>query len=268
MPSANNSQKARSFLCPRRQRAGALVAIDIDPDRSDGDRVVRHFSLSDPSVKPMAPLAFRRLGAVFNFGLGFRFHPDAGPIHSARQEQGERARHYPRRALTKVTTMQNSSLRNVAMVIALMCPLAAYGQSSGGAGGGSAGGAASGPSTGTGSAAGSPNAGSAGAGTAGVSGVPSGPASAGGLNNSANDPSGAGNAAKATTPPGTNSAGTANSSGSPSSGTTTTTGSAGNRAGNRIDGVANPGPAVAGDAEIDAENRKANAKIKSICKGC
>jgi hypothetical protein len=32
--------------------------------------------------------------------------------------------------------------------------------------------------------------------------------------------------------------------------------------------VTEPGPPTAGDAEIDAENRKANAKIKSICKGC
>jgi hypothetical protein len=63
------------------------------------------------------------------------------------------------------------------------------------------------------------------------------------------------------TAPGTNSAGTAISSGG-------TTGSAGNRAGNRIDGVTNPGPATPGDAEINAENARVNAKVKSICRGC
>jgi hypothetical protein len=190
--------------------------------------------------------------------------------------------------LARTTAMQNLKPHKVALVIALMFPLAAYAQSGGGGsgggsgggagGGGSAGGAASGPSAGTGSAAGSPNAGSAGAGTAGVSGVPSGPANVGGLNNSGNDPSGAGNAAKIPTSPGTNAAGTANSSGAPSSASTgagsstsTTTGAAGNRAGGgagRVDGVTNPGPAVAGDAEINAENKKVDSKIKSICKGC
>jgi hypothetical protein len=46
-----------------------------------------------------------------------------------------------------------------------------------------------------------PLAGSAGAGSAAVSGVPNGPGSAGGVNNSVNDPSGVGNAGKITTPP-------------------------------------------------------------------
>ncbi len=62
--------------------------------------------------------------------------------------------------------MQNFTSPKWLMVIALMCPLAAYAQGSGGSGGGtggaSAGGAASGPSAGTGSATGSPNAGAAG----------------------------------------------------------------------------------------------------------
>jgi hypothetical protein len=93
----------------------------------------------------------------------------------------------------------------------------AGGASTGGSSAGSAVGAASGPAAGSSTAAGSPNAGSAGAGTAGVSGIPSGPASAGGLNNSVNDPSGAGNATKLQTAPGTNALGTANSSGASSS---------------------------------------------------
>ena len=183
-------------------------------------------------------------------------------------EQGQPAPHCEWKRFTRVTTMQNLTPHKLFVVIALMCPLAAYAQGSGGgsAGSSSAGGAASGPSAGTGSATGSPNAGSAGAGTAGVSGVPSGPANAGGLNNSANDPSGAGNAAKVPTTPGTNAAGTANSSGTPPG---TTTGSAGNRAGGgRVDGATEPGSGDAIDAEINAENRKANAKIKSICRGC
>ena len=147
-------------------------------------------------------------------------------------EQAQPAQHCECRRFTGITAMRNLNPQKLVMVIALMCPLAAYAQSSGGGssgggtGGGSAGGAASGPSAGSGSAVGSPNAGSAGAGTAGVSGVPSGPANVGGLNNSGNDPSGAGNAAKVPNPPGTNAAGTANSSG----GASATTGSAGNRA--------------------------------------
>ncbi len=48
------------------------------------------------------------------------------------------------------------------------------------------------------------------------------------------------------------------------------TGTANNRAGidGRIDGVANHGPRVPGDAEIKAENQEVDAKVKSICKGC
>jgi hypothetical protein len=115
--------------------------------------------------------------------------------------------------------------------------------------------------------------------------VPNGPANAGGLNNSGNDPSGAGNSAKVPTAPGTNSAGTANSSG-PASGptvggstnaanggaaTTSATVGANNRVGNpggRIDGVTNPQAPIPGDAAINAENAKVDAKVKSIRKGC
>jgi hypothetical protein len=43
---------------------------------------------------------------------------------------------------------------------------------------------------------------------------------------------------------------------------------AGAGVGGRIDGVANPGPEVHGDAAIKAENAKVDAKVKSICKGC
>jgi hypothetical protein len=170
------------------------------------------------------------------------------------------------------------------------------GSSSGGgasAGGSAATGAASGPTKGATSPAGSPNAGAAGAGTAGVSGVPNGPANVGGLNNSGNDPSGAGNAAKAPDVPANNTVGTANGSGSNS--TTRTPPSTGNEGPNRgaTSGLANSSNVPAGDgglrqngtqmsgngqatktteqssdAQIDAENRKLEGKVKSICKGC
>jgi hypothetical protein len=113
--------------------------------------------------------------------------------------------------------------------------------------------------------------------------VPSGPASAGGLNNSGNDPSGAGNSAKAPDPPGirtpgTNAAGTAASSG-PAVGNaaappgSTTVGTAGNLAGGtssgKIDGtVTSGGPDRPGDAEMRSEDVKVDQKINSICKGC
>ena len=141
----------------------------------------------------------------------------------------------------------------------LMSPILAHAQS--------AGGAASGPSAGTGSAVGSPNAGSAGAVTAGVSGVPPGPASAGGLNNSGNDPSGIGNSSKLASPtsPGTNSAGTANSTGSgvnPGSGVTTGT------ARFAPGGTAAAGHRTRENTTIDAEDKVLDRKIKSICRGC
>jgi hypothetical protein len=108
-----------------------------------------------------------------------------------------------------------------------------------------------------------------------VNGVPSGPANVGGLNNSGNDPSGAGNSAKAPTAPGTNALGTANSSGPPSGtatgaggSTTTTSGVTTGQSGGRIDGTVTPGPRMEGDAQIHAEDRAVDKKIKSICKGC
>jgi hypothetical protein len=131
----------------------------------------------------------------------------------------------------------------------LILPISAFAQSAGGAGAGGA-------SAGTGSAAGSPNAGSAGAGTSATSGVPSGPANVGGLNNSINDPSGVGNASRVASPPppGINSAGTANSSGM-----TTGTGS----------GATSMTDAPrTGNADVDAQDRAVDRKIKSICKGC
>jgi hypothetical protein len=97
--------------------------------------------------------------------------------------------------------------------------------------------------------------------------VPSGPASAGGLNNSANDPSGAGNSVKIAQPPapGTNNAGTANSSGS--SGTTASSTTTGSAAGSGVGGTAATGPQQ-GDVAIDHENKKLDQKLKSICRGC
>jgi hypothetical protein len=192
------------------------------------------------------------------------------PACRALAAQNGLSRNLPRRwslnfkgsfSMTKISKISvTASLVAIAMMIG---PASSFAQSSGG--GGSTGGAASGPSGGTGSAAGSPAAGSAGAGTAGVSGVPSGPASAGGLNNSANDPSGAGNSVKVAQPPapGTNNAGTANSSGS--SGSSMTTGSA---AGSGVGGTAATGPQAQGDVAIDHENKKLDQKLKSICRGC
>jgi hypothetical protein len=140
---------------------------------------------------------------------------------------------------------------------------------------------------------GTPNAGSAGAGAAAVNGIPNGPANAQGLSNSGNDPSGAGNAAKVASPSGNNGLGTASSSGNAgnSSGNANAgngvTGSSGSAApasgstvgssGVRSNGMQTPGGVGGGptvtdqapvDAKIEAENRKVDAKVKSICKGC
>ena len=158
----------------------------------------------------------------------------------------------------------------------------AGGASSGGSSGSAAGGAASGPTAGTGSAVGSPNAGSAGAGTAGVSGVPSGPANAGGLNNSVNDPSGGGNSAKLPTAPGINTVGRQihrehlpKRARPPiqlrldpsSSGGTTQVGAKGKTASTGVAG-STTGAAAKINAVLDAENKKLDKKIKSICRGC
>jgi hypothetical protein len=125
-----------------------------------------------------------------------------------------------------------------------------------------------------------------------VNGIPNGPANAQGLNNSGNDPSGAGNASKVAGPAGNNGLGTAISSGNanagnntsagngvagsggaatPSSGTTV--GASGVRSnGTQTPGGVGGGPTVTDptpvDATVDAENRKVDAKVKSICKGC
>jgi hypothetical protein len=189
----------------------------------------------------------------------------------------------------------------IAFALFMSCgTIPALAQSGGGGSGGSssggsaATGAASGPTKGATSPAGSPNAGAAGAGTAGVSGVPNGPANVGGLNNSGNDPSGAGNAAKAPDVPANNTVGTANASGSNS--TTNPPPAAGNAANpnnSATSGLAHSSDVPAGDgglrqngaqmsgngqatktteqssdAQIDAENRKLEGKVKSICKGC
>lgn len=156
----------------------------------------------------------------------------------------------------------------------------------GSGGGGSAGGGAGGGSAGTGSAAGSPSAGSAGAGTLGTNGVPPGPANSAGQNNSGNDPSGSGNrpnfqpgtttgvAPTRSTPsngdlkssstrPGTNSSGTAEASGIGGGGTLRSNGT-------RMPGRGGPTTTKeqSSDGMIDAENRKLNHALNSICRGC
>jgi hypothetical protein len=149
-----------------------------------------------------------------------------------------------------------STAAAVAAIMILISPVASFGQSAGGSSAG-----------GSGSAAGSPSAGSAGAGSQGTSGVPPGPAAPGGLNNAGEDPSGAANASRFALPPapGTNSAGTAQSSGAgANTGSGVTTGS-GRGAGSATDMV---GPQTSGDAEINAENKEVDRKIKSICRGC
>jgi hypothetical protein len=85
------------------------------------------------------------------------------------------------------------------------------------------------------------------------------------LNNAGEDPSGAANASRLASPPapGTNSAGTAQSSGAGvNTGSGVTTGS-GRGAGSNM-----TGPQTSGDAEINAENKEVDRKIKSICRGC
>jgi hypothetical protein len=164
-----------------------------------------------------------------------------------------------------------------ALLLTLGSSLACAQSSGGGGGAGGASGAAG--------ATGSPSAGSAGAGSLGTNGVPLGPANPAGLNNAGNAPSG--NAPKfnlgtttglanpsptpspstpasggvrmlSNPPPDTNSLGTASS----------------DRGVRRANGRRVPGPKARttstrnGDAAIDAENRKLDKMVKSICKGC
>ena len=171
-------------------------------------------------------------------------------------------------------------LHAIALILMVgVAPSFAHAQSGGGSGGG--GSAGGGASSGTGSAVGSPSAGSAGAGTLGTNGVPPGPANAAGQNNAGNDPSGSGNAprfdsgtttglanpAPATRPngnsPGTNSAGTAEASGIGGGGTLRSNGT-------RMPGAngATTTKEQGSDAVIDAENRKLNHALNSICRGC
>jgi hypothetical protein len=87
------------------------------------------------------------------------------------------------------------------------------------------------------------------------------------LNNAGEDPGGAANASRLASPPapGTNAAGTAQSSGAgvnTDSGVTTGSGRGAGSATNMT------GPHTSGDAEINAENKEVDRKIKSICRGC
>jgi hypothetical protein len=197
--------------------------------------------------------------------------------------------------MTMKTSIKVTGLALALMISAGSLPAQAQGGGGGGGGGGSssggasAGSAAGGPSR-TGSAAGSPNAGAAGAGNAAVSGVPNGPGNAAGLNNSVNDPSGAGNSEKlpnTPTPQGT--VGRAN----PASSSRSQERMGGNRANPqdaavpgtsgsptadgalRSNGTTMPGSSRQtattdrdSDATIDAENRKLDRAVGSICKGC
>ena len=106
-------------------------------------------------------------------------------------------------------------------------------------------------------------------GDAGVSGIPNGPGSAGGLNNSVNDPSGIGNVPKAPQiPPAANST-VPNASGFPP---------AANRISPTTGVVVTRGPrrAVAAsrrrspvtEAAVRAQDKLLERKLKSICTGC
>lgn len=148
-------------------------------------------------------------------------------------------------------------------------------------------GSGGGGGTGSGSAAGSPSAGSAGAGTLGTSGVPPGPANSAGLNNTGNDPSGSGNTPRfnpgsttgiarpapgtpssgdtrnPTSPRGTNTLGTAKGSGVGGGGSLRSNGT-------RMPGAGEPTVTSQQDSDnlINAENRKLNHALNSICRGC
>jgi hypothetical protein len=165
----------------------------------------------------------------------------------------------------------------LAMMIGLGPSLVlAQGSGGGGTGGG-----------GSGSAAGSPSAGSAGAGTLGTSGVPPGPANSAGLNNTGNDPSGSGNRPRfnpgsttgiagpapgtpssgdtrnPTSPRGTNTLGAAKGSGIGGGGSLRSNGT-------RMPGAGEPTVTSQEDSDnlINAENRKLNHALNSICRGC
>jgi hypothetical protein len=176
-----------------------------------------------------------------------------------------------------------------AIALALMIGLApslAYAQGGGGGGGGGVG--AGGGSAGSGSAAGSPSAGSAGAGSLGTSGVPPGPANAAGQNNAGNDPSGSGHTPTfnsgtttglANPTPATPSDGNMRNSTGPTRGTNSIGTAQGTGIGGggslRSNGTRMPGGSGAtttkeqsSDAMIDAENKKLDRALNTICRGC
>ena len=92
--------------------------------------------------------------------------------------------------------------------------------------------------------------------------MPPGAGSPAGTNAAGTDPNGTANAARGGNPPtpGTNALGTANSSGSAGGGQTSGQAGAG--------GTSLTGPSSTGDVAVDEQNRAADKKIKSICKGC
>jgi hypothetical protein len=150
-------------------------------------------------------------------------------------------------------------------LIAAASVQASYAQGGGGGGGGGGSASSGGGSTGgasSGGSVGSPSTGSAGAGSLGVSGVGNAPnfnqgTTTGLANRPANSPQpnpADGDQRNLASPQrGTNSVGTANSSGVGGSG--------------RSSGPTRTKEG-ASDAQIDAENRKADQKVRSICKGC
>jgi hypothetical protein len=108
-----------------------------------------------------------------------------------------------------------------------------------------------------------------GAADAGVSGIPRGPGSAGGLNNSVNDPSGIGNAPRALPPPALNPSGSSIPSGFPP---------AVSRISPRPRVVVTRGPRHIASASrrrssrtnamVSAHDKLLDRKLKSICSGC
>lgn len=157
-------------------------------------------------------------------------------------------------------------------------PLCAQGGGGGGAGGSSAGGPSGGGAA-SGSASGSSSAGSAFAGSRGANRMSQSPGSAAGLNSSGDTPSAPSSSQGTTTgianppanpqqqaPPN----GDLSNSPSPPQGTTTAGTANSTDVGNGVPrNVPTKTREEGSDAQIDAENRKADAKtMKGICKGC
>lgn len=225
-------------------------------------------------LAPPVPPGFNRSGAITTSEMGL-MRPAGRQFRACRLFACLGKASWERSRVLQLSPLWRTAMKPHAIMLTLLicvAPSTVLAQSSGGGSsvGSSAGGAASGPS-----AAGSPSAGSAGAGSLGTNGVPPGPANSAGLNNAGNDPSGVGNAPRfnsgtttgvanpsqsnrdvqssTVAPRGTNSAGTAQASGQ---------GGGGRRS------APTRTSEQGTDAVINAENRRLNHALNSICRGC